>query len=181
VKPRDEGPLKAFALAACLAATWVLVILIFLTPEAPNSRGVPHSKVTEMDQGGDGIARHKSVKITGALLGGVMLALFVILLAWGTHPSSPVGARWIGFVLGGLLYISVFAMMCIAYGHSITETEAAFIGPFPAGLGWMLFGLWPIPSFFIGLYVFFFDSWIFPSESERGLAELAKQRPGRGP
>ena len=75
-------------------------------------------------------------------------------------------------LLGGLIFEAVFAMMCLAYHNSLTDVEVAFIGPFPAGVSWLLFGMWIFPVFFILLYVVFFERWILPLRSVNRFAEL---------
>lgn len=178
---------RSWGLGILLAMMWVLVIVIFLTPEAANSRGLPHETFAgpvyaagegkpAMDQGGDGLARHRALILPGWLLGSAFIALFVSLLAWGTHSSAPWRGRCIAFLMGGVLYEGVFAMMCRAYWNSLTEAEVTFFGPFPTGLS-MLFGLWPIPAVMIVLYVAYFHRWVFPAESAQRLDELRPQHP----
>ena len=159
-----------------LIAMWVAVIIILRTPEVPQGHGFAHSKFTAMDQGGDGAERHESLLLTGWMFGSVVIAIFVSLLAWGTvcQPGKSDHRTW-AFLIGGLLYEGVFAMMCLAYRNSLTDSGVAFLGPFPAGVSWLLFGVWLIPGFFIILYVVFFDRWIMPPESKRKLAQLVSK------
>lgn len=165
--------MKHWIPAALLIALWVIVLAILSTPEAPAGYGLAHSKFAAMDQGGNGAARHSSLMITGWIFGGLQIAAFVALLAWvsGTKPCRADGRRTV-FLLGGLIFEAVFAMMCLAYHNSLTDVEVAFIGPFPAGVSWLLFGMWIFPVFFILLYVVFFERWILPLRSVNRFAEL---------
>lgn len=165
--------MKHWVLAILLAAMWGTVAAIMFTPGVADDHGQPHPEFSAMDQGGDGLHRHRQVFLPGCLFGGVMIAMFVGLLYWGLEGStSP--ARIGAFVLGGLLYEGVFAMMCLTYWRSLTAEDVAFWGPFPASLSWLLFGVWGIPSFFIVLYVLCFPRWILPPHSKRRFRELVE-------
>jgi hypothetical protein len=75
--------------------------------------------------------------------------------------------------VGGLLFEATFSMMCLAYQRSLGASEIQFLGPFPAGLSWLIFGMWLVPGFFIVSYVVFFPRWIFPPASAEEFAKLA--------
>jgi len=179
--------MKQTSFAILLVALWVVVLIILLTPEIPNGHGFGHAKFMAMDQGGDGAQRHESFLLTGWIFGSVLIGLFVSLLVWGTvgqplqagasEPAvrrRPDGRVW-AFLLSGLLYEGVFAGMCLAYRKSLADPEVAFQGPFPAGVSWLLFGLWLIPVCFVALYVVFFSRWIAPPENLEKFAELVPQ------
>ena len=168
--------MKHWIPAALLIALWVVVLVILLTPEIPDGQGFAHSRFQAMDQGGDGAARHESLLVTGWIFGCVSIAIFVSLLAWAAAGRAfRADQRWAAFILGGLIYEGVFGMLCLAYRNSLTNPEAAFLGPFPAGVSWLLFGIWLSPVFFISLYVVFFHRWIMPPQSVKELAALAGQ------
>jgi hypothetical protein len=172
--------MKYWIPANLLIALWAGVLAVFLTPEIPNDHGFAHAKFSAMDQGGDGSSRHEPLLIYGGLCGSAMIGIFVSLLAWGSGASSHRVARpylrWAAFFIGWLLYESVFVMMCFAYRQSLAEPEVTFFGPFPAAVSWFLFGLWPIPAFFIVLYVAFFNRWIFPPEAAKTFEQLVESR-----
>ncbi len=155
-----------------LVALWGVVLFILLTPESPNGHGFQHSRFVAMDQGGNGADRHESLFIAGWIFGSLLIACFVSLLLWGTKKKE----HGLLFLVGGLIYEGIFGMLCFSYWKSLTDSNVAFIGPFPASVSWLLFGIWLIPAFFIGLYVFFYDRWIFPIESEQKFKMLVEQR-----
>jgi hypothetical protein len=172
-----------------LLTLWGVVAIILLTPESPNGHGVAHSTYAEMDQGGDGADRHKAVLVSGWIFGSLLIVLFVGLLAWGmagqpcrtetsgtSRAEKSASQRWI-FLIGGLLFEGVFAAMCLAYRNSLTGSEVAFLGPFPAALSWMLFGIWVFPTYFIVHYVVFFDRYIMPPQSVQRFETLLGQAP----
>jgi len=147
-------------------------LTILLTPEIPNGHGFQHSRFAAMDQGGDGAGRHDSLFIFGCVFGSLIIALFVSLLVWGTKTRE----HWLAFLVGCLIYEGIFGMMCFSYWNSLTDPQVAFVGPFPASVSWQLFGLWPIPVLFVGLYVYFYHRWIFPNESARKFEQLVANR-----
>ena len=180
--------MKHWIAGILLVALWAVVLTILLTPEIPQGHGFEHTRFSEMDQGGDGTERHESLLIPGWIFGSVLIALFVSLLAWGTadEPSRTDTtessrarksyARVGAFVFGGLIYESVFGMLCLVYRDSLADPDVAFAGPFPAGVSWLLFGIWLIPGLFIVLYVVFFHRWILPPENSQRLAQLVARR-----
>ena len=98
----------------------------------PDGHGFGHAKFMAMDQGGDAVARHEPVFVSGWLLGSTVIACFVYLLFWGTvrrpEGETPDKSAWRGlrtaaFVLCGLIYEAVFAMLCWSYWRSLTETD----------------------------------------------------------
>jgi len=177
------------ACSVLLALLWILVLIVFLTPEATNGHGIEHATVRHMDQGGDGPQRHEAVFVTGCLLGSTMIALFVGLLAWSTmrepcRASADQGAasesagHLACFLVGGLLFEAVFGMLCYSYWVSLTDPTADFVGPFPPGVSWMLFGVWLFPAFFVVLYVVSYHRWILPPENVQRFAELVSRTAG---
>lgn len=163
--------MKRWIPAILLIALWGVVLVILLTPGVTNDHGFQHSQFVAMDQGGDGADRHGSLFIAGWMFGSLLIACFVSLLLWGTKTQE----HWLLFLAGGLIYEGIFGMMCCSYWKSLTESNVAFIGPFPASVSWLLFGIWLFPMFFIGLYVVFYYRWIFPIESARKFELLVKQ------
>ena len=172
------------AFCVLLALMWIIVLIILFTPEVPGGHGVEHATIPHMDQGGDGMQRHESVFVTGWMLGAVMIALFTGLLAWGAvrepfqadaaQRTATSGSAWrlMPFLAGGLLFEGVFGMLCYSYWTSLSDPQAAFFGPFPPGVSWMLFGMWLFPAFFIVLYVACFYRWILPPENAQRFADL---------
>ena len=164
--------MKHWIPAILLIALWGVVLAILLTPEVPNGHGFEHSDFVEMDQGGNGADRHESLLITGWMFGSLLIACFISLLLWGTTKKE----HWLLFLAGGLIYEGIFGMLCLSYWKSLTDPHVVFIGPFPASVSLLLFGIWLFPAFFIGLYVFYYGRWIFSIESARKFELLLKQR-----
>jgi len=161
------------ALSVLLMLLWAAVLAVLLTPEVPNGHGFQHSRIPTMDQGGDGTLRHGHLLLRGWLLGSVLIATFVSLLACGTACGrSALRGLAAPFLVGGLLYEGVFGMLCYSYRDSLAEPHAPFVGLFPQPLSWLMFGIWLVPGFFVFLYVVFFYRWIWPPDNARRFAEL---------
>jgi len=170
--------------AIVLIALWGVIFVILLTPEIPDGVGFSHSTYHAMDQGGDGARRHRALLVSGWIFGSLQIAFFVSLLAWGMlrQPSQAetTGAHrtektalhlWL-FLVGGLFYEGVFGMMCLAYRNSLTSPDVAFLGPFPAGVSWLLFGIWLFPAYFIVLYVMLFNRYVVSPQNMQRFEEL---------
>lgn len=156
--------------AVLLAGLWATVLSIALTPEVDGGHGAPHALFQEMDRGGSGQARHGPVSVAAWLFGSLMIALFASLLAWQARDASGEGHPMLrsgpAFWIGGLLYESVFSMMCWRYWKSVDDPAAAFWGPFPEAVSWLVFGIWLAPGAFILLYVQNYARWIWPEENK---------------
>jgi hypothetical protein len=166
--------MKDWLAGILLAAMWAAVLSIALAPEIAGGHGAVHSRFAQMDQGGAGMARHGAVFWAAWLLGALMIAMFVCLLAWQTK-----GGRrpWPWFFAGGLLYEAIFSMMCWTYWRSLADPlEVAFWGSFPVPVAWLVYGIWLFPGFFITLYVVRFDELIYPKESLRRYEEILEAR-----
>ena len=175
--------MKTWLPLVLLIALWVVVLTIFLTPEVEGGHGVAHASFQDMSHGGSGMARHRSVFVSGWLFGALQIVMFVGLLAWSaalpTRNPSPTGAarpglRWALFALGGLFYEGALVLLFVDYRSSLEHPDAApFLGSFPAATSWLVFGLWISPVFFVALYVVFFHHWICSPEQLRTFEELA--------
>jgi len=157
-----------------LAAMWAAVLWIALTPEVLGGHDAVHSRFSQMDQGGVGVERHGAVFAAAWMLGSLMIAMFVCLLAWQTKGGH---GPWRWFFAGGLLFEAIFAMMCWTYWRSLADPLAvSYWGSFPVPVAWLVYGIWLFPGFFITLYVMRFDEWILPKESMRRFEELLEAR-----
>lgn len=163
-----------------LLLMWCAVVAVFSVPEKGDVGGRTHVRIATMDQGGDGKLRHEGLLFSGWCLGAATIAIFVGMVIFGSRRTSSYSrtgtSTCLTLLAGGLLLEITFAMMCIAYWKSFATAEPEFIGPFPAGLGWMLFGIWTVPGFFIFFYVLLFRQWIYPPDAESRFQELLKSK-----
>lgn len=175
---RSKTGLSEVAGGIALLLMWTAVIAVFSVPEKGDVGGTTHARISTMDQGGDGKLRHEGLLVSGWFLGAATIAIFVGMVMFGCRRTSSFSrtgnSTVLVLLLGGALLEITFAMMCIAYWKSFATVEPEFIGPFPAGLSWMLFGIWTVPAFFIVVYVAYFRRWIYPPEAETRFQELLK-------
>ena len=159
-----------------LIALWLVLVTVMLSPEPKNSYEVAHPHFTEMDQGGgSGLERHGSILFLGFLFGSLVISLLVSLLAFGAGTRGRNRFKpWI-FLVGGLLFVGVFTMMCLAYRESLEVPEIAFIGPFPAATSWLVFGIWLFPLYFVRIYVLMFDRWFMTPQDLEMFNQLVVQ------
>ena len=163
-----------------LLLMWCAVVAVFSVPEKGDVGGRTHVRISTMDQGGNGQLRHEGLRFSGWCLGAATIAIFVGMVIFGCRRISSYSrtgtSTYLTLLVGGLLLEITFAMMCIAYWKSFATAEPEFIGPFPASLGWMLFGIWTVPAFFIVVYAAFFRQWIYPPEAESRFQELLQSK-----
>ena len=172
-----------------LLAMWLLFMAIVRTKLPSNATGMAHAKhhATEsktdkpaMKQGGNGVVRHKNLLVTGCLLGIVTATILVGMLVLAFGADKVTVGQIFAFAVGAILYQGVFVMLFLAYGGSLVSGDVSFIGAFPAGTSWLLFGVYLMPYYFIVLYVVFFDRWFMkPENLEKFKALVAKYRPER--
>lgn len=166
--------MKNWLAGILLAGMWAAVLWIAMTPEAAGSHGAVHARFSQMDQGGSGLQRHGPTFIAAWLLGSLMIAMFVCLLAWQTKGGR---RTWPLFFVGGLLYEVIFSMMCWTYWRSLAHPlDVSFWGSLPLPVAWLVYGIWLFPGFFITIYVIRFDEWILPKESMRRFEAILRAR-----
>ena len=176
--------MKSWLPVLLLVGLWTPLLTILSIPEIPEGHGRPHSRMEHMNQGGADTGRHNRVLLPGWLFGAVLIIGFVSLIAWpvrlGLETSDQQVTQrnrwWIPFLVGLILYEIVFTVMFVTYHASLDEPyKPTFFGPFPTATAWMLFGLWPLPTLFIVLYVFYFDRLIYTVKEREHLVELVEQ------
>lgn len=146
--------LFALSLGLCL-----LLGIALMTEEPAGGHGVPHPDFPTMLQGGD-ISRHDTTLWLGWVMGVVILAFFVGLLAFGTRGrgSFPTESRVL--VIGLIAFIGVFSAMVFTYAAEINPIILGF--PLPTSL--MFYGVGGVPVVFILLYMLRFDPWVLTDE-----------------
>ena len=172
----NSSPLTGMGVTLILL--WVLVLMAFNTRERPEQHHSQKHPVFSdtMKHGGDGRERHSDLLVTGWAFGSTQFVLFTGLLGWATclpkRPRLP-PRLWL-FVVGGLIIEAAFTFLCWSYYRSLDDPVSSFIGPFPPGLSWLLFGVWLAPGFLITMYVLNFNDWIY-SESDKQVFEKLKR------
>lgn len=167
-------------LFAILVAMCVIVGALWLVEEPANSRGQPHPVYDTMQIGGDGAGRLASPLVLAVLFGVLEICFFVGLVALGLRRKERlvVGARSIG--LGLLLYLATFLALVRAYDLFAFEGVHSSFLWFPSPSAWMLYGLWPMPLYFVILYVVRFEQWVLRQEDLDDFYGIVEARRARG-
>ena len=147
---------------------WLLMMCIAVglsltTPEPVGGHGTQHNTHTAMFAGSPTPPSDR-ILILGWMFGLASVGLFVTCMTLGitrrSERSDPL--RYVLFGVGALLYAGVVTMMAYADRMAVRSGEVAYLGWFPAGTSWMLFGMWIAPLVFVAAYVIGFRRWILP-------------------
>lgn len=170
-----------------LLAMCVVVGISFLVPQVPyedvvledgstqhviKSHGYDHDKYPTMFQGGPGAERHAITLWVGWVFAMLSILFFVGCNLLGAARHGKLGPLKVPFIVGTVLYAAIFTGVIVSYYAYMHEDTHSLFLSFPKPTAWMLFGVWPIPVYFIVLYYLFFDRWHFTAEDEQRLEEI---------
>jgi hypothetical protein len=162
-----------------VAAAGLVLIVAVVQGESSVGHGFAHPKYATMERGGLGLERHGPILWLGWLFGVLQIAIFVVCIALGSVRRGRTGGMSWVLTIGGLLYVGVFSVMFLAYFGSL-EADPTLMGSFPEATALMLYALWPVPTYFVIVYVTMFDRWIFTADdSARFEALVAASRERR--
>ncbi|AWT59000.1 MAG: hypothetical protein DF168_00172 [Candidatus Moanabacter tarae] len=152
---------------------------IVAIPESPNNHGQAHEVFSTIHSGGSGLERHGSVLLFGWLLGLLVVGTIVTGFALGLQRKEKVGPLRTYLTIGGIIYGVLFSVLFLTYFSYIQGDETPQLFGFPLPTAIMLFALWPMPVYFIVLYVWGFDRYIVTSQDlERFKETLNRRRKG---
>lgn len=166
----------SWILFGLLLGMCVILGIAFFIGEIPNGHGFDHARLPNMQQGGSGIARHEKILWVGWALGLAQVLFFVTCLALGARRYERLDSVKRPLIIGSLLYAAIFTGLMLAYRAYITEGEHALLWIFPAPTAFMIYGLWPVPLYFVLLYIWGFDRWIYRPEDEEKFQQLMESR-----
>ena len=174
--PITESRISAsldWILFGLLLALCLLVGFVLFLEEPPDSQGYGHRDISTMRQGGSG-ERHSQVLWWGVAIGVLQLLVFVGFLLFGMRRGSgPERSKGWAFLVGSVLYLTVFMLMIFAYREYVEDPSGRLLSlPVPTAV--MLFGLWPLPLYFVLLYSLKFDDWVFSPEDNNRFQELVR-------
>jgi len=155
----------------CLVTGWVT-----LTPEIDGGHGSLHPEYETMLQGGDGKARMERLWLAGWLFGALQIVFFVACLALGSGRRGQTGRFKWALWPGGLVYIAVFTAMVFAYRDSLVHPDQPLFGSVPISTAVMLYGVWPMPIYFMVVYMWLFDREILTTEDMEAFEKLVATR-----
>ena len=153
--------------------------IAFFIGEIPNGHGFDHSRISNMQQGGSGAARHEKILWAGWAFGMLQALFFVTCVALGARRRGRLDSVKRPLIAGTLLYVAVFTGLMMAYRNYIAEGAHALLWVFPAPTAFMIYGLWPVPIFFVLLYIWSFDRWIYRPEDEEKFRQIMESRQQR--
>lgn len=170
----------AWTLFALLLALCAVVIYLLLLPEPPGAGATVHPLYETMQRSGDAATRSAPVLAAGWILGLLEIAFFVALLALGARHHEELGAIRTSLLVGLGLFAGVFSAMVVAYRGYVGEAQPELVLAFPRPSTWMLYGLWPVPLYFLLLYVLRFDRWILSRQQLDAFHRIVARRRERG-
>jgi phosphatidylserine synthase len=86
----------------------------------------------------------------------------------------------IPIAIGAALHVATFlALMATYRTYQAGGDHALFLG-LPAPTAWMLYGVWWVPMYFILLYIFAFDRYVFSEADQLRFNEILERRDRRG-
>jgi len=180
-EPSDEGATRiGFALLAAVLASAALLALGAIVGEPPRADSGPHPLIPGMQIGGDSAARAGALLWIGAAFGLVQIAFFGLCFALGMRQREGLGPVRRPLLAGLAAYAAVWIALIASYVVYAEAPEAAprWLG-FPLPTAILLFGFWPLPVVFVGIYLRYFDRFVLDPEKlarfRERLAELRSQ------
>lgn len=143
-----------------LISLCVAMALILMFDQPDQAHGFNHPEFATMQRGGPGLDRLAGLLWLGWLFGILEIGLFVCCLAIGVRRGGELGVLKKPILVGLVLYCAIFSLLISSYRSFAEQGSGELIGSFPWPTAIMLYGLWPAPLFFLGLYIWSFDRWI---------------------
>lgn len=172
----DRWAWLAFAAAGGLL---VLLTVALALPQPPGSFGMPHPKVEGLLHGGSGAERHGGRLGLSWAIGGFELLFFLSLIALGARQRESLRGLGRPLLLGGAIYMAIWTLLMVAYGRYLAQGEPALVLALPEPTAVMLYLLYPMPAFFIALYVVGFRRWVLTEEDQLAFDHLVDERRAR--
>ncbi|MGH0029509.1 MAG: hypothetical protein ACQGVC_06945 [Myxococcota bacterium] len=164
--------LSLVLLGLVVAAALLLLAAVFVVPAT--EQVVVHPDHPTLLRGADGAARIAPVALLGAAFGLVQIGFFGACFALGMRRRGSLGpvARplWIGLAL----YAGVFLALLAAYRVFLDDPARLLLG-FPLPTAVMLYALWPVPLWFLWLYLRHFDEQVLAPEDVERVRRIARE------
>lgn len=171
----------AWILFGLLLALCAVVVYVILLPAPPGAAGTVHPVYETMQRGSAGTSAEGPVLAAGWIFGLLQIGFFVALLALGARRHERLGAIRTALLVGLGLFGAAFSAMVLAYeGYVDGAAGAELVLSFPRPSAWMLYALWPIPLYFLVLYVARFERWILPDRELETFQRIVARRRERG-
>lgn len=167
-------------LGLTLAIVALLGIVVFALP--PVVQAVAHPDHATLLRATGGAERVADVWWVGAGFGLLQIAFFGACFALGMQRRGTLG-RLVGPIwLGLALYAVVFLLLLASYRAFLSDPGGLLVLGFPAPTAVMLYLLWPVPLWFLWLYLRHFDEQVLSAEDvervRRIAGEVARENEG---
>lgn len=181
-----------YTLLALILGMCGVLVAAFMIDEVPTGEEIPegggdpvitylghgftHPEHEAMQAGGDGAERHANVLWLGWIFAMLQVVYFLVSLIAGASRKGKAGPFLIPIVIGGVVYAAVFTMVFVSYRGYMTEDVHDLVLALPASTAWMIYGVWFMPLFFMLLFMFKYDSWIFTKEDQAEFDRIVAAR-----
>ena len=166
----------AWIMFAVLVAMCLVVGLAMSTPEVEGGHGQTHPLYDSMQSAAPGDERHRDVLWIGWAFGATQIVFFIACIGLGLRQGSRLGRRAVPLFVGGAIYLAAFTAMVVAYRQYMITGETSFFLDFPVPTAWMLYAVWPVPMWFLFVYVLMFDRWIVTPQSIARFRQIVDAR-----
>jgi hypothetical protein len=176
----DRIALALLVVMICVAA---VLIAAATTPPHPAATGTAHPSFATMLHGGPGHARVEGIFVLGWAFGACQLLCFALCFALGLRRAGGLGRLRMPLLVGAVLHQLCWLWLLESYvTYSADPAPQTTVLGFPPPTAIMLYVLWPFPAYFVALYVFYFDRFIFTADDQRRFDELVARygEPGDG-
>lgn len=165
--------IPALLFALVLAAGLLLLAAVTLLPETPQLR--VHPEYATLLQGEDGAARSAPVWWIGAAFGLVQIAFFGACFALGMSRGGRVAGLGLPIAVGLALYAAVFVLLLVTYRLFLGAPGEHLVLGFPLPTAVMIYLLWPVPLWFLWLYLRNFDRHVLSAGDLERVRRIARE------
>lgn len=132
--------------------------------------------VAIMLAGGPGEERAEPILGLAFVFGLLEIAFFMSCLAFGSRRNGKVGPIVKYIVAGGIVYAGAFIGLITAYRNYMSSDTLTTFGNLPTPTAWMMYALWPAPVFFLLVFIFGFQRFIWNDEDEAAFRAIVAEK-----
>lgn len=166
----------AWLVFGLLLVLCAIIIALFCIGEVPGSLSIEHPDHANMQQGRPGIETQSHIKWLALFFGILQFCLAAGLIALCLNKKGSLKTFKTPLLICTFLCITVFSLMVAAYWVYIQKGSGPLFGSFPLPTALMLYGVWPITTLFVFIYVMYYDKAIFTKEDNEKFQALVKSR-----
>ena len=155
-----------------LLAQLTLLGYLMLVDEPELATGAPHAQFVGMNVGGDGLARLGSAGAVIGAIGGLSVAVMLLLVTLGVNASRRTVLFWLLIAVVALASQGVWWAMYLGYLSFLETGQVPFVLGFPLPTSWMLYGVWGSGALLSLVYIFGFRRFIFTEDDEAAYEAL---------